>query len=72
MTSACGGQHQLSGEITSIVVESPNFPNPANVHTQCVWVITGPAGKTLSAVYDPVFDLPGRYRYCYLRLLEAD
>ena len=53
----CGGQHRLSFDNNSVIINSPNFPKIPPAHIDCTWTIIAPAGKRMRIDFIERFDL---------------
>ncbi|KAH8387553.1 hypothetical protein KR093_007741, partial [Drosophila rubida] len=57
---ACSGQIVLEegpGNFSSRVISSPNYPNPPNPYSECVWQISAPVQHRISVEFITTFDL---------------
>ncbi|WAR06690.1 CUBN-like protein, partial [Mya arenaria] len=68
--AVCGGQIRAN----SGAVSSPSFPNNYPANSNCTWSIVVPPGRTVSATFDPNFNIQGSQGSCrgdYVQLLNG-
>ncbi|ENN74285.1 hypothetical protein YQE_09257, partial [Dendroctonus ponderosae] len=53
---SCGGSIRLGAE-DSYTIQSPNYPNVPQPHTECIWIIRGPPGTSLQVEFEERFDI---------------
>ncbi|KAK7065277.1 hypothetical protein SK128_012049 [Halocaridina rubra] len=53
-SAACGGLHRLTSDVPKLQLTSPNYPNPPNPHTECIWTIMSPDEKPVSLHFENI------------------
>ncbi|KAH1029878.1 hypothetical protein HUJ05_003031 [Dendroctonus ponderosae] len=59
---SCGGSIRLGAE-DSYTIQSPNYPNVPQPHTECIWIIRGPPGTSLQVEFEERFDISDEPRH---------
>ncbi|XP_046392545.1 cubilin-like [Ischnura elegans] len=59
---SCGGHMTLTSDMSSFVINSPNYPNIPPPHIECKWVFLAPAGEMISLDFLERFDLTASYK----------
>ena len=59
----------MSSEETETTIQSPNFPNHPDPHSECEWVIMAPHDKELMIEFQDPFDITYDWR-CVIPVMQ--
>lgn len=54
---SCGGQIRLTNANSSVIVNTPNYPNIPSPHISCEWTVLAPIGERIRVDFIDRFDL---------------